>query len=268
MTFMVMAHVSSLAVEVEVAPGRLNPGDAFMVRITGAELEPAGLHDGGQLNFSSCGEGCFVALGAVGLDAEPGGYEISVSEGAEDRTATLEVVPKEFPEIELTLPPDKVTLSPEDEQRAEREALMLNELWSKDTERLWEGEFIFPLDNELSTGFGVKRIMNKVKTSIHTGVDVRGHNGEPVMAANRGRVVIAEELFFGGNTLVLDHGQGIYTVYMHLSKFDVEIGEVVEKGETIGEVGSTGRATGPHLHYSVKIGAASANPVSITKLPL
>lgn len=263
-----MARATSLAVEIEVAPGQISPGDAFMVRATGAELEPVGMFEGRVLSFAGCGDGCFVALGAVNLDAKPGEHTISLSVGGKKQSATLKVTPKEFPVIELTLPPDKVTLSPEDEKRAEEEARMLNELWVKETDRLWRGEFISPLDNELSTGFGVKRIMNKVKTSIHTGVDVRGGMGEHVRAANRGKVVLADNLFFGGNTLVIDHGQGIYTVYMHLSKFSAKVGEIVEKGQTVGEVGATGRATGPHLHYAVKIGPVSANPTSIIKLPL
>lgn len=266
--FILVSPLASLAVDVEVTPETLYPGDVFMVKVAGAELEPAGVHAGGWLNFARCGKGCFIALGAVELEAEPGPYRLYLSAEGAEQNVLLRVAPKEFPVLELTLPPDKVTLSPEDEKRAEREAMMLKELWNRETDRLWEGAFVLPLENGLSTVFGVKRIMNRVKTSVHTGVDMRGRQGEPVKAANRGRVVLAEELFFGGNTIVLDHGQGIYTVYMHLSKFRAKLGEVVGKGEVIGDVGATGRATGPHLHFGVKIGPASANPLSVTKLPL
>jgi murein DD-endopeptidase MepM/ murein hydrolase activator NlpD len=136
------------------------------------------------------------------------------------------------------------------------------------TDRVWDGEFIQPLDNEVSTVFGVKRIMNKKKTSLHRGVDFRGKSGEPVRAFNRGRVVLADELFYGGNTVILDHGQGIYSIYMHLSKFNVKVNDILEKGTVVGRVGSSGRATGPHLHFGVKIRSINTNPLSFLELGL
>jgi murein DD-endopeptidase MepM/ murein hydrolase activator NlpD len=263
-----ICHAASHAAEIEVAPERVNPGDAFMVRLTAAEREPVGVHEGGWLNFASCGDGCFVAIGVVDLDVAAGSYEVRLSEGGETMDVSLDVLHKKFPVTDITLQPEKVTLSPEDEKRAEREAQMLDALWAEATERLWQGKFMLPADKGLSTAFGVKRIMNRVKTSVHKGLDMKGREGEPVMASNRGRVALAEDLFYGGNTLVLDHGQGIYTVYMHLSKFGAATGDVVEKGDIIGAVGATGRATGPHLHFSVKVGVTSTNPAAFTKLPL
>jgi murein DD-endopeptidase MepM/ murein hydrolase activator NlpD len=97
---------------------------------------------------------------------------------------------------------------------------------------------------------------------------MKGLEGDKVKASNSGRVVIAEELFFGGKTIVLDHGQGIYTIYMHLLRMDVNAGDVVSKGEVIGFVGSSGRATGPHLHFGAKVLNMSVNPVSLWKLHL
>ncbi|MEJ2324023.1 MAG: M23 family metallopeptidase [Nitrospirota bacterium] len=266
--FAILLPLAAQAAEIEVAPDSLAPGDSFVIKVFGAEHKPLGLHEGGTLNFAPCGKGCYVAIGAVDLKRAPGAYGVDLSVEGEDIRVAIDVLPTEFPVVELTLPPGKVTPSPEDEERAEREARMLRDLWSKATGRLWQGGFILPLENGLTTAFGVKRIMNKVKTSVHTGVDMRGMMGEAVRAANRGRVVVAQELFYGGNTVVLDHGQGIYTVYMHLSRFRVAVGDVVEKGDTVGEVGATGRATGPHLHFSVKVGEASTNPVSFARLPL
>jgi len=263
-----VCHAASHAAEVEVAPGRVNPGDAFMVRLTGAEREPVGVHEGGWLNFASCGDGCFVAIGGVDLDVAAGSYEVRISEGGDIMDVALDVLHKEFPVTDITLQPEKVILSPEDEKRAEREERMLGALWAEATERLWQGKFMLPVDKGLSTAFGVKRIMNRVKTSVHKGLDMKGRQGEPVMASNRGRVALTEDLFYGGNTLVLDHGQGIYTVYMHLSKFEAATDDVVEKGDVIGAVGATGRSTGPHLHFSVKVGATSTNPVAFIRLPL
>ena len=125
-----------------------------------------------------------------------------------------------------------------------------------------------PLANEISTAFGTRRIINDKVMSSHRGLDIRGKTGEPVRASNNGRVVLAQDLFYGGNTVVLDHGQGIYTIYMHLSHFKVQEREMVSKGETVGLVGSTGRSTGPHLHFGVKVQNISVNPLSFTRLVL
>ena len=125
-----------------------------------------------------------------------------------------------------------------------------------------------PLKNDVSMGFGTKRIMNKKVVSVHRGVDIRGKDGEQIKASNSGRIVLAEELFFGGNTIIIDHGQGLYSIYMHLSKFNSELNDSVTRGDVIGYVGSTGRSTGPHLHFGVKVNTVNVNPFSLTKLKL
>ena len=125
-----------------------------------------------------------------------------------------------------------------------------------------------PLDNEIAMQYGVRRIINNTTESIHRGIDIRGRDGEDVRASNSGKVILAAELFFGGNTLVLDHGMGIFTIYMHLSKFNSKSGENVLKGDVIGFVGSTGRSTGPHLHFGIKAQELSVNPESFAKLKL
>jgi murein DD-endopeptidase MepM/ murein hydrolase activator NlpD len=266
--FTLVLNATALAFEVDLFPENVYPGDAFIIRVTDAHRKPIGVYNGRWLNFGDCGVDCYVAIGVVDLEEGACDQRIALAVKKEKRELTLDVLSKEFPMVELTLQPEKVTLSAEDEMRAEREAEMLRAIWSTDTKRLWKDDFAMPLENAFSTAFGVKRIMNKVKTSVHTGLDIRGKTGEPVKASNRGRVIVAEELFYGGNTLVLDHGQGIYSYYMHLSEFGAEVGDVVNKGDIIGDVGATGRATGPHLHFGVKINETNANPLSVTMLPL
>ena len=129
-------------------------------------------------------------------------------------------------------------------------------------------KFSHPTDTETSTLFGVKRIMNEVKTSVHRGMDFRGKTGTPVKAINSGTVVLTEDLFYGGNTLIVDHGMGLYSVYMHMSKFETKKGNQVSKGDVIGLIGSSGRVTGPHLHMSVKLNGISVNPESLFDLDL
>ncbi len=258
------------AFQAKILPSEIRPGDVFSIKITGIKTAgpPAAVLKNKQFNFNSCGEGCFIALGAVDVETRPGIYRIKLHLGKKMLNLKLVVRRINFPTLFLTLPEDKVTLSPEDMKRVEREAERLKTIWKTASDRLWEGSFMLPLENDISTIFGTKRIINRKKISIHKGTDMRGKEGEEVKASNRGRVVLAEELFFGGNTIILDHGHGIFTIYMHLSAFNVKPEDVVSRGEIVGFVGSTGRSSGPHLHFGVKVTETSADPVSLVKLKL
>lgn len=263
-------HGSAEGIDAEVFPPAINQGDAFTVKVSG--VNPAGLPmaelSGKQLSFSSCGEDCFLALGSVSIDTQSGDHIIRLNIGDQEINLSLAVKQAAFPERHLTLPDEKVFLNPEDLKRTQAEAAKLKSLWPVVTDKVWEGNFILPLENSISTAFGTKRIINKKKNSIHRGIDIRGKKGEKVNATNTGRVVLAEELFFGGNTLILDHGQGIYSLYMHLSAFNVAVDDIVAKGSVIGFVGSTGRSTGPHLHFGVKVLNVNTNPISLAELEL
>lgn len=258
------------AFKVQAEPSTILPGDAFLVKVSGLSetILPEASFSGRKLSFASCGDGCSFAIAATDSKTKPGKHMIDVTVGSNKRRLHVTVLRHAFPVIKLTLPSGKVTLSERDMQRAEREDKLLKSFWSLQSEKAWQGGFSLPLDNEISTQYGVKRIINKKKESIHGGIDIRGKEGEDVRAANSGKVVLAEELFFGGNTLLLDHGMGIYTVYMHLSGFNRIVGESVSKGDIIGFVGSTGRSTGPHLHFGIKAQQLSVNPVSFAKLKL
>ena len=258
------------AFEVQAEPSTIMPGDAFLVRISGVKgmTLPEASFSSRPLTFTSCGEDCFFAIGAVDVKTRPGKRTVETMINGKKRRLSITIGRPVFPVIHLTLPPGKVALSPEDSERADREDKLLKSFWTQQSEKMWQGSFSLPMDNEISTQYGVKRIINKKKESIHGGIDMRGREGEDVRASNSGKVVLAEELFFGGNTFVLDHGMGIFTVYMHLSGFDRKVGESVSKGDVIGFVGSTGRSTGPHLHFGIKAQELSVNPVSFAKLKL
>ncbi|MEK7196581.1 MAG: M23 family metallopeptidase [Nitrospirota bacterium] len=257
------------AFQAKVLPSNIHTGDAFMLRVTGLDAaEPSAIFEKKALHFSKYGKGCFVAIGAVDIKSRPGVYLISLKTGQQKTKLQLRVLKGSFKTIHLTLPEEKVTFSPEDLVRIDREDEMMGSIWQIESERLWDGSFILPLPNPFSTPFGTKRIINKKTVSLHRGLDMQGKAGEAIQASNRGRVVLTEELFFGGNTLILDHGQGIFTVYMHMSGFNVQPGNIVSKSDVIGFVGSTGRSSGPHLHFGVKVRRVNANPVSITGLKL
>ena len=258
------------AFQARVFPSKIRQGDAFMIRVSGMRrpTELSATLNKEPLQFSSCGKGCSVAIGAVDLNSRPGAYRIPLKIGKRKTALRFRVLKGRFETIQLTLPEEKVSPGQEEMERIKRETDLLNSIWEIDSGRLWEGGFVLPLQNSLSTSFGTKRIINRETVSIHRGLDMKGEDGEEIRASNRGRVVLTEELFFGGNTVILDHGQRIYTVYMHMSRSKVSPGDLVEKNDVIGFVGSSGRSSGPHLHFGIKVTGINTNPVSITKLKL
>ena len=252
---------------IQLQPNEVVPGDVFLLKVLG-NIDPDTQAEfmGHKFTLYPAAEDSFIALLPVDINTDPDTYNISVTHGEVKYHAELHVKAHEFKTIKLVLPEEKVSLSPKNQERAVREASLLKKIWMQNTEKTWNQNFIAPTDTELSEVFGVKRIMNEKKTSIHRGVDYRGKKGTPVRAINAGTVSLNDDLFFGGNTLVVDHGMGLYSIYMHLSKFNVSAGDKVDKGKVVGFIGSSGRSTGPHLHMSVKLGGVSVNPESFYKL--
>jgi len=255
---------------VEISPARIEQGNAFMLRVSGLaeDSDLSAFFNEIPLRFSGCGSGCAIAIGTVDLPVEPGDYSIPLIVGDQKKTVQITVSPGRFDVIHIEVPQDKATPGPVEMERIRKEADLLDSIWSIYSERLWEGQFILPLPNPLSTPFGTQRIFNKTTVSIHRGLDIKGKEGEKIYASNHGRVALTEELFFGGNTVILDHGSGIFTIYMHLSRFNVRPGDLVSKKDVIGFVGSTGRSTGPHLHFGVKVAGINTSPTSIAALDL
>lgn len=271
-TFLIPLHLYAL--NVELAPKEVFPGDLFLLKIK-TDKSPPGSPDspnaefaGKKIDFYQDADDHFIALVPVDIDTSPKKYTITVNSGGNEKIVHIRVKPYKFLTKKITLPEEKVILSPEDMKRAEKEAGLLKGILSQSTTRVWDGRFITPTDTEVSEVFGVKRIMNGKRTSVHGGMDYKGETGTPIKAVNSGMVVLRDELFFGGNTLVIDHGMGLFSVYMHLSEFHVSANETVSKGQEIGLVGMSGRATGPHLHFGVKLQGVNVNPVSLFKLEL
>ncbi len=256
------------AFQADVLPRDVAPGDAFLVKVTGTEVSPMARVSlrGTDFRFFRCGNECALAVGAVDMNDEPGNYAVRITLGHMTKHLKLRVLRPDFPTQKLTLSRDKVFLSKKNLKRVRSEKRLLQSIFRKESIPLWKGSFLMPLRNEISTAFGTRRVINEEVVSSHRGLDIRGKAGEPVLASNNGRVVLAQDLFYGGNTVVLDHGQGIYTLYMHLSEIRVKEGTFVSKGEPVGLVGSTGRSTGPHLHFGVKVKNISVNPLSFTRL--
>lgn len=174
-----------------------------------------------------------------------------------------------YDESELRVSRHFVEPSKAQQARAAKERALIREvLTSASPERLWRGSFQRPTSTVETSPFGTRRLLNGKQQSRHLGWDLDGKTGDPILAAQRGRAVLVEDLFYSGGTLILDHGQGLYTLYFHMSGFDVKAGDLVEKGQLVGRVGKSGRVTGPHLHFAVKLADTYVDPKQVLELRL
>lgn len=215
----------------------------------------------------------FTVIG-VDLDDSAGAHPVelrrSYSDGSNNiEQVSIEVHPKEFRTTRLTVEPKYVELSEDNQARAAREREEINSIYAETTsEPLWQASFTVPIPGvDGGRNFGHRRVFNDQPRAPHSGADLTATTGTPIQATNRGRVVLAKNLFFSGNAVFLDHGLGIYSVYLHLSEIGVEVGQIVERGEVVGLAGATGRVTGPHLHWGVRVQGARVDPFSLLEIP-
>jgi murein DD-endopeptidase MepM/ murein hydrolase activator NlpD len=208
------------------------------------------------------------ALVGIDLDAELGDHVVAIeaasADGTERTTHTLSVAEKAF--RTRTLQVDNAFVNPpaSTQARIEREAVELNRIWreSSDT-RLWAGAFVRPVPHDANSAFGTRSIFNGQRRSPHGGADFLSPAGTPVASPNAGRIVLADNLYYTGGTVVIDHGLGLVSLFAHLSAFDVEAGDMVNTGDVVGRVGATGRVTGAHLHWTLRLGGTRIDPLSL-----
>jgi len=205
----------------------------------------------------------------VSLEQAPGPAVVEVEGKTPDgRRATgslaTAVVPKSFATEELSVASKYVTPPPEVEERLARERAKLAAIYASRSPHPAPVEpFVRPVPGDPTSVFGTRRLYNGEPRSPHPGLDLRAATGDPVVAAGDGTVVLAEELYYSGNVVIVDHGGGLFTIYGHLSEIDVEEGQRVARGETVGAAGATGRVTGPHLHWGAKIGNEPFDPMAL-----
>ncbi len=204
----------------------------------------------------------WFAVVGLALTASPGSHELRVNIGGKTQVRHFIVNHKDYPEQRITLKDKgKVELSAPDLARAKREISAINELKNR-----WHAapnndlDFIIPAEGELSSRFGLRRIFNDQPRAPHSGLDFAVASGTPIKASAAGTVLASDDYFFNGKTIFIDHGNGLITMYCHLDQFDVQAGQTVSKGQLIGLSGMTGRATGPHLHWSVVLNGVMVDP--------
>jgi len=215
--------------------------------------------------------GCYALLG-VDMEARPGRRPVLVRLGqgpeAETMRRWVRVVDGKFPVQRVTLPPAKVFPDTVAQARIKREDAYRDSCWSHWEGRYyWKDRFIAPIEGEMNR-FGNRRVLNGAPRSPHTGVDITAETGTPVRATAAGRVIATGDFFFSGNSVYIDHGFGLISMYFHLSRVDVAQGDTVEQGQVIGAVGATGRVSGAHLHWGVRYRNARINPKSLLDLRL
>ncbi|UCV19623.1 peptidoglycan DD-metalloendopeptidase family protein [Ferribacterium limneticum] len=205
--------------------------------------------------------GRWFALLGIPLGTLPGDFEISVFFGLTVATKQISVQIRNYPEQRLTIKDKrKVEPNPDDLARIEREKKITEAIKRHFSGTPPATDFSLPAKGPLSSRFGLRRIFNGLPRNPHAGLDVAIGTGAPVTAPADGVIANVGDYFFNGNTVFIDHGQGLITAYMHLSRTDVRAGQTVKKGEPLGAVGSTGRVTGPHLHWAVILNNTPVDP--------
>lgn len=264
-------------ISVELNYRAFEPGEVIALEIEDAtrvkEARVQFLKRTYQMGRSETNHRLFAFI-SLGLELEPGFYLLKVfmkkHSGEWEKVQRRIIFPsKEFPLNKLWVDKRFITPLPEFRERIEWESELLRVLFNSYTpEWMGEGKFIFPSPGSARPTFGERRLFNNVHWSTHRGVDVASSYGSPVIASNSGKVILARNLYYAGNAVIIDHGIGVFTFYAHLSRFNVKRGDLVHKGDIIGKVGATGRVTGPHLHWAVMVAGKNVDPYSLLSLDL
>lgn len=270
------AAASTAGSPIKIELSSHQPAQGGLLRVTVKMSTPAGEVVGGwgghKVSFwqDERDKKIFHAFLGVDIDQKAGeqDFEVRVSRSGEQPEishAKIVVRAGHYAIERLTVAPKFVEPAPEDAERARKEGERLRAIYAeRDPEKLWSGLFRFPLEGPRRGGnFGKRRILNGEARAPHSGLDVPAPTGTPVHAAGAGKIALADALYYSGNSIVIDHGLGLYTFYCHLSEIKVKEGDEVKEGDLIGLVGATGRVTGPHLHWGLIINEAKVNPLQI-----
>jgi murein DD-endopeptidase MepM/ murein hydrolase activator NlpD len=244
------------------------------VELSGPAREVNGSWLGKRIRFSRSDQPrVWVALAGADVDQSPGSFDVRVSAAMGGRLVRLskpvEVTQAQFGTGEVQVAQDYVHPTADEQRQIARDELRKKHALGQLTPRpLWRGNFTKPVDAEPTPSFGETRLMNEEKESHHLGTDFPAKEGTSVYASNAGVVVLAAPLFYEGNCVIVDHGDRLFTVYMHLEKMNVHRGERIRKRARIGLSGRTGRVTGPHLHFEVVWNGSHLDPVRLLALTL
>jgi murein DD-endopeptidase MepM/ murein hydrolase activator NlpD len=254
--------------QVSLFPAAIRPGDVVRLEIRNADANEA-------LSASVLGQTLnleyddarrrWLAWFGVDLETKPGEYSLHVNraDSAPAIMHTVRVTKRQFRVRRLKVSPRFVDPPPETLEQIARDSKMLADTYARMSPKHWTGAFVLPVDGKPSSNFGTRSFYNGEPRAPHAGVDFASGTGTPIRAANYGTVALAAPLYFTGNTIVIDHGARLFSVFAHLSELMATEGDQVQPQTIVGRVGSTGRVTGPHLHWSVRLNGARVDPLSL-----
>lgn len=268
--------ISAQPPAVKVTPAAVQSGSPALIHVeapAAARLDGEWLGHKLQFFRAANGRGWF-ALAGVHVEAPVGPSTLHITEKIADGAThnlsrTIEIRASHYRTGVLSVAPKFVEPSPDELAQIKAEITLKQKVFTGSApEPLWQGDFRAPVAAAPTDSFGTRRTFNGELASVHKGMDFRAHTGTPVHASNAGVVVLARKLYFEGNCVAIDHGLGLYTISMHLSRIDVHEGERVIKGQLLGLSGATGRVTGPHLHWAVRWQNAYLDPAKLLRLNL
>jgi murein DD-endopeptidase MepM/ murein hydrolase activator NlpD len=277
MILMVSAVLLALAqavapIQMTVSARALQPGELLVVTL---DLPP----DATDVSVTVFGrtttafklKGQWSALVGIDLDRRPGAYTMRAAATVRSRKRTgekaLAISAKRFETRKLTVAPAFVNPPASEQKRIAQDAALIQQVYAaSDRAPLWDAPFVRPVADPANSRFGSRSIFNGEARSPHAGTDFLSPQGTPVLAPNAGRIVLARDLFFTGQTIILDHGLDVFSTFAHLSAIDVVEGAMVVPAQVLGKVGATGRVTGPHLHWALRVGGARVDALAVVAL--
>ncbi len=233
--------------------------------------EPKLTLDKHNIDFNKLKDDTYYAVVPISYYKKFKDYKIIISYIKENKKIfkgiPITVIDGKYKSEVINVDSSKVTLNEKNKKRTTIEYNEAMKIYNKETNLSYiNKKFIYPLNSKITSDFGKKRVYNGKLKSYHSGTDFRASIGTPIKATNTGKVVLAKNRFYAGNSIIIDHGQGIYSCYYHLSKMNFKVGDFVKQGEIIGLSGNTGRSTGPHLHFSIRVHSILVDPLQFIEI--
>jgi Peptidase family M23 len=275
--FAIAAHAQPPAIT--LTPAFVEAGSPELIHITApVNAKVEGEWQNHPLQFFPSRSGtraatAWYALAGVDVEAPTGPSTLKISirsdNTSRELTSTIAIHPAHYRTSSITVEPKFVEPGPDERKEIEADSKAKQAAFAATADKpLWSGSFLAPVKAQPTDSFGTRRTFNGKLASIHKGTDFRAASGTPVHAGNSGTVILAQHLYYEGNCVMIDHGLGLISISMHLSRIDVKPGQHVTRGQQVGLSGATGRVTGPHLHWAIRWEGAMLDPAKLLRLNL